>query len=283
MATDPIPFRNEAQDRSSTTLAEPKVRRTKEKKYWRLGLSEEDLVRLATIVAKLAANSGHQKSVEIEIVSADGEDKLESTDPTVFTCRDMPAKVGSVTISYGSIWDSSFPAACRLHLEAGPFLLGAANLKVTGTDPTLVTGIFGDLDHQIQVGTKWGGWLNRVIMAPMWPVAVLSSLIWCLSLAALIAAQSLALRLIGLGPDTRLYQNLGVLFVAASAYAAISGWLAWLFFDAARKALPVVEFTGRLSDDLSGYRARLVFLCVVLVFPIIANGLYDLLKATFIK
>src|SRR5207253_530865 len=63
-------------------------RKLKNARYSRLRLDENDLWRMAAMAQALANQYGG--TVKIEIVSADEEDTVESTDPAVFLRNDIP-------------------------------------------------------------------------------------------------------------------------------------------------------------------------------------------------
>jgi hypothetical protein len=148
-------------------MTQPAVKRIKKASYWRLRISENDLLRLAKIMADLA--SSHEGEVAIKVVSGDGEDTLASADPSVFGSLEMPTRVGLVSISFGDTFSAEYgasvpPVVCKIMLKAGPsrpYGSGEASLDVIGSDSILVNGVFGELDRQLRAGQVWGGWFNR--------------------------------------------------------------------------------------------------------------------------
>lgn len=117
-------------------------RKTVRREFWQVRLSEHDLYQLATEVQKLAGRFGGE--IDIEVVSADGEDTIRTSSPAFMRGPDLPRAVRSVAISY-----RQYPAPLSCRLELPRYTGGPAMLEIEGNDPTAISGMFREFERTL--------------------------------------------------------------------------------------------------------------------------------------
>jgi hypothetical protein len=245
----------------------PSIRKTKRQSYRRIRVDENDLWRIAEIVNRLAVDHGGQ--AKIEIVSADEEDTIRSTNPRVFLRNDIPTEVKSVLVEYDE-WKS--PITCFVGF--GTTYKRDAELKVVGSDPTVVAGLFYELDREIRFHRAWGEWIHTIddVNAGLWwwfGQAALATLGILLAILNGLLAGSLAARFGYTSASGSVGLAIVVAFVLFIPYILV----VFGFVGLLRRALPSVQFSGRLSDAGSKARIRLTLVGTLLVIPFLINVL----------
>lgn len=242
-----------------------------ERKFFRVSVSEEDLVRLAKRIANATNSEGKQISIRIE--TADKKEVFTCADPEFFRSDDMPGEISSVAIAYHH-YDE--PVKCSLSFDTGTS--GLVRLRVEGAAPE-VPGLFEDLERVLNEKRIFGHAL----------VTVAERTWFAFTLPPFFAA--LIFLVFDLWLD--LWSDLDPEFGGSNAHLAISGvgWAAILLTiisgaywaeTVTKKLLTPVHFTGRISDPTTKSRRRRFWVVTLVLMPlivgVIASAAYELFK-----
>lgn len=243
--------------------------RSFQKKFFRVSVSEEDLVRLAKKIAGVI--DSQDDKIRIRIETADKKEVFSCNDPDFFRSDDMPAEIAAVSIAYPH-YDSIM---CKLSFVTGTF--GSVELSVEGVAPE-VPALFQDLEKVLDAKKIFGHALvNRAEKAR-----------FRLTFSVLGAAFVFLVFDVWLD----LWKNLDPNFGGSNAHMAVGGvgWTAILMTIASeafwaetvtKKLLMPVQFTGRISDPATKSRRRRFWVITVVLFPlvigVIASAIYEAL------
>jgi hypothetical protein len=230
-------------------------------------LSEHDLNHIASLVNLTTAK--YNGEVEIKITTADGEDTIRISTPEFLLTDEMPKNIRSVLISFH---EYKAPVSCTVTLTSFPFQ--DAKVSVDGTDTTVVSGLFRDLEKELKGHQTSSSWLIskldglgfHFIVSSLLAIAIYSVFDIPLNIAK---SQNEAFK------DSVLYSvivNAGwfAIFVAfaVGAYPVIK---------ALKNMFPSVRFVGNLSDLSTKRRSKVIWLLMAILLPIILNVLSGLL------
>ncbi len=112
-----------------------KREKTLSRSFSRIGLDENDLARLASIIVESPVLS--QENFLITVRSADQEDRSSTSTPQFFLDQNLPKVLSEVNISSQRY---NAPVSCRLDLSSGKN--SRATLTVDGNEVTAVSGLF---------------------------------------------------------------------------------------------------------------------------------------------
>lgn len=240
--------------------------------FWRLVLDENALARIATIIAAAVQKSGN--TIEIEIVSANEQDTIRTSDPQFFTSAHMPLLIHSVSMEYHRY---NTPVSLSLRLVTYPN--SQAKLSVDGTDRNIVLGVFSEIEKELDFRKVLGGKVIQGISELNSFSAFLMYLLGSWATAASIySIFDLPLRL----ASSQIPNFKGSpLNIVISTIGWICVFFAMLFAIPFREIIlrtfPVVEFSGRLGDPYTKARKRFFSVVLVILLPIILNVLAGLL------
>lgn len=230
--------------------------------YPRVKLDERQLHRIATIVNDAVSPLTKVPMLSIDVVSADGEQTLQSGDPSVFLGDGLPRKISKVTIHAG--FPATYPAAAFVSLEASKGW-GGAYLSVGGTKPETVHALFHELNRELEAAYIGN---DRLVALLNWATsAVVGMTTVSLALACLVAGVGV-LRSLGVGT----WQSWVVLASLALAILVVMTTSYRVFARASEyvaDAFPAVEFAGRLADPGFETRSRLNWTLAIIIFPTI--------------
>ena len=230
------------------------------KKFFRVAVSEDDLVRFAKKIAN--ASSSEDKQISIRIETSDKKEVITCRDPEFFRSDEMPGQIRSASITY---YHYNEPIECRLSFETGTS--GSVGLSVEGSDPQ-VPGLFQDLENAIKEKRLFGYALvditDRFWFALVLPICV----------AALIYL------IFDLWLD--LWKELVPEFGGSNTHLVISGvgWISILLTimsgalwaeTLTKKLLTPVQFTGRISDPNTKSRKRILLLITLFLLPLVVG------------
>ena len=235
--------------------------RTVSREFYRLRISENDLVRIASLAQNAVAP--HNGVVMIELQSADGEELIRTSDAGFLTSPGVPP-----TVSHAAIRFSHYEAPVGFSVVFPGTPRGPARLTVEGTDPQVVSGLFRELERELQGLTLPGQGLLRQV-----DTYIFFLVVTLIVGAAVYAAADVILRILTVAIPG---------FKGSSAQRALAT-VAWVlvftlpFFggsqlvDAVRRAFPAVEFHGRLADPGAGNRKRLTWIALAIALPLVLN------------
>ncbi|MDE0455550.1 MAG: hypothetical protein OXJ63_09620 [Gammaproteobacteria bacterium] len=228
--------------------------------FVRIGLNQNDLATLAQKIDEVGAD--RQGKLNIKIKSADEEDTYQTDDPGFFCSRKMPARIGSIKISY-----RHYKESIECSLSFGDSWRKDIELSVEGTD-SQVTELFHDLKKEIENKRIWGKFLFLAA----------EKLQYLLIGAVLVAAGTYSIFDIVLDSWAALHPD----FRGSTAHLVI-GSICWAIVlvgtmtspiwieQAVKKSLPPIEFSGNLSGNLPKGRKLFVALAMFVFIPILVN------------
>ena len=123
-------------------------KKTLARDFRRVGIDENDLARLASLVA---ANPALADDLSISVRSGDGEDVFSTSHPEFFFDPNLPGIVSEVSIS-AFRYDS--PLSCKVELSHD-----RARVVVDGEDGVSAVGLFHELVRELEARELVGGWL----------------------------------------------------------------------------------------------------------------------------
>lgn len=208
------------------------------RRFQSVKLDENDLARLGAMVSTLASRFGG--SLQITIVSADGEETIRTGDPSFFVSQQMVPLIRSVSFAY---YNYKAPVSCRVELSAYPSQ--RAEISVSGTELEIASGIYRELERELKSRQPYSDKLPRVFdsfLVYLFAALVVATAIYSVFDMILNFAAG---RIGGFkGSDVHKgLQSVGWISVVAGAVIAPHSIL-----DLLNRAFPTVEFSGRLSD-----------------------------------
>lgn len=238
--------------------------------FGRIRIDESALARLSTRIRDLT--SGHGGSLNIEIVSADNQDTIRTSDPEFFLTDNMPRKIRSVSISYLNYQGA---LSCELELRADP--IEPAKLRMDGTDPAAVSGAYHELERELSERQVTGGALLAKLdtFAAFLFLGILAAA--CIYSAFDIALYIADLWIQGFKAST---VRRGIV-VVGGIFTFIAFFGGFRLVELLKETFPLVEFAGRLSDPSTNRRSRLVWVAVSILLPILLNVLSGMLTGLF--
>jgi hypothetical protein len=243
-------------------MAEFTRQKSLSRQFYRVVLNENDLNRLSTIVNTLVERFGN--TIEITIVSADGEETITTNSPDFFVSPDMPPHIQSVKISYSHRLRA--PVNCEVELASNSH--SGAKVSVYGEESEIVSGIFHELERELLQREALGVMMSKhskslglaFIIAFLTGLAIFSTFDFILDALAVSVPNfdgsnlHNVLQLIGWG----------LMFFNA---ITVPVWLGNLV----ERTWPAVEFTGRLSDPNTVSRSRVIWVFGIILLPIVIN------------
>jgi hypothetical protein len=240
--------------------------------FSRLRIDENDLYRIGQITQTLADKYGG--AIEIQVVSADGEDTFRSTSPGFFISSETPVSLRSVAISYSRIGS---PVSCGVRLVSGE--RGHATLAVDGSDAQSVSGFFREMQRELAARSVGDGTLTRKLHSSGSGAFLLWLVLAFVIAAAVYSLFDLPLDLISYAnpgfwnsPIHVTISNLGLAAVAIAFMSGPFGALSYL-----QACFPKVQFAGKLSDPSTAKRKSLIGIGSVVILPLVLNVLAGLL------
>lgn len=252
-------------------MVEFKRQKSLRRTFGRVRIDENDLVRLGTLMNKLPQSYGG--SLDIRIVSADGEDLIRTADPSIFLTDEMPRRIVTASISYDH---HGSPVSCSIKLTASE--RGKAELTASGTDRTVVAGVFREIEHEMEPRETPGAWLVESF-GSFWfhfvlTIIVGTAIFSCFDM--LIKLGDKGIQGFHNGPirSAIVYTGWGFVFLGSPACA-------FFIISFLERSFLMVEFSGKLSDTGSTLRAHLLLIASGVLFPIILNIIGTLLLDAF--
>lgn len=231
--------------------------------FARIGIDENDLARLASLLAENPVLS--RENLTITVRSADGEDVFSTNDPEFFFDQSFPRVLSEVAIS-SQRYDA--PVSCKIELASGE--RGQARLTVDGNDATAVSGLFHELSRELEARQLTGGWwVKQLDSFPFYLLIALalSSAVYSVFDLALDFGSSLAPAF----ADSTAHRVIaGIGWICVSGVFALSGFSGVRFF---KRVFPVVQFRGRIEDEGQRLRGRLFWVISAILVPILVNVL----------
>ncbi len=224
-------------------------------------LDERVLRDIARIVASVS-NRHEKLELNITVIAANGRDVFETADPDFFLSEDMPTHLRAVIINCRHYSEST---ECKVSLN-DRFYPGA-RVEVKGTDPTEVSGVFGELCHVFESRLTGLAWLR--VKDP----GVTSSFAVALLAAVLLWLTALPiLRLVARShPEIWMVVRQTSPVTTAALLALCWGFVSFPVIAALKRAFPLVEFAGALSDEGKKERRRLVWWSSFVLLPLLLN------------
>jgi len=242
------------------------------KTYKRIAFNENDLVRVATIIQTLVEKYGQE--MEIRIISADGQETIQTSNPNFFTSPHMFPQIRSVSIVFDHF---KVPVSCRVDISSNAD--GKASVSVDGSDRDTVSGIFHELEREFKLRQSFGSKLYDYL-DNVFTFLIISMLASMLTAGAIYSVFDLVLNFIvsrNPGFDGSVLQeflrNLGWFCVIIGAITGTK------LIDLLKIALPGVEFTGKLSDTNSINRSRITWIFLIILFPIVINVISNIITS----
>ena len=226
--------------------------------FRRVGIDENDLARLASLVA---TNPELADDLSISVRSGDGEDVFSTSQPEFFFDPSLPRMVSEVIVSS---FKHDSPLSCKVELSCD-----RARVVVDGKDGEGVSGLFHELARELEARELAGGW---------W-VSKFDSLLFffLFSIVPAVAVYSvfdIAIALVAKAdpsfPDSSTHTvtaGIGWICVLGTFFVAPS-WVHGVL----KRAFPVVEFRGRMRDLGADIRSRLKWIATAILFPIILRA-----------
>jgi hypothetical protein len=258
-------------EKPETAKVEFTRRKSLHREFRRLRIDENDLVRLGQIILAVAQRS--KNTLDITVVSGDGEETLRSPNPDFFVSSDMPPQIRSVSIALRG----ESPVSCEVELSAFP--RGRAEISADGLDREAVSGVYHELERELESRQAWG---RRLVIAvdSFWFTVVTGLVI----AAALYSIFDFVLNLASARVQNFYGSKMHLTFAGIGWGILILAMFVGTFPIVSRikRALPIVEFSGRLSDPSLISRSRILWIITVILVPIVLNVLaalfFDLLK-----
>jgi hypothetical protein len=234
-----------------------------------VSVDERDLFDIASMLNDVAKRNGG--TVTIKVVSVDGEDTHSWSDPNVFLRPEMPREIRSVSIFFEKFRG---PVSCRVELTAFPSANARARISVDGFDVETVSGTYREMKKKLEnKQCFFSKWLNRLDV-------MFFLILFFLTGAAISSLLSLVLNLLGWISHSIADSQLSVELIKASppyvlVGAVIGGfWEVWQL----KKAFPIVQFSGSLSDPSSMIRGRICTIFSLILLPLAVNIIASLLE-----
>jgi len=235
-----------------------------------LSLSEIDLTRIGAMILEAC----DPKRFQIEVRSSDGQDSFRTDDPTFFCADAMPREVSVVTIAGQQ---EAGALSCRLELRAG--VDGRCELTVQGSSVTVASGLFYELQRELEKRKLAGSWVSRYVNG--FSVYLLLSALSGLAVYSVFDLPlNLAKTYVQGFRGSPLHVTIGTVGWLCVALAAIGG--GFTLQSRAAALFPPVQFSGRLADPTTKPRlaaARAVGLVLLpILLNVLANFVTDLIK-----
>ena len=238
--------------------------------FYRVRVSEQDLMRIAKKVEELS--DAGKLIFTLSVENAEGDEELLSHDPEFFASNDMPLKVKRVSILLG---DSKSSMVCRLRFVTGSS--GETTLSVRGNDPR-VLGLFQKLVREIEphqiylsklVSKADKGWFGVI-------TASLGS--WVTIYTALSGFQTWQTIDPGfVNSDAHDY------YIGATLVCTFMVFMLGLFGGGTliKTLFTPVQFNGRVSDPSDRLRRMSIWILGVVLIPVLlgvfSNWIYELI------
>jgi len=232
------------------------------KEFLGLSLNESDLARLASIIEEAIAGFGG--NVAIEVQSADGEDTFRSNNPQFFFDEKMPRKISSMRIGCTG---ERVPLSCRLTISSG--YRGGVDLSVDGEDVALVSGLFREIERELESESS----LNPKVTRWIHESSILGMLLGFL----------LALAIFSLFDFSINIMDAVVADFKESTLRSNIAWVGWGFvfvglfvggryFEGLfKRVFPLVRFHGHISNEGKDVRGIMVWVLTAIVLPVVLN------------
>ncbi|MYA35421.1 MAG: hypothetical protein F4030_07175 [Gammaproteobacteria bacterium] len=231
-----------------------------EGRYNRIRVSEEDIARIAKIMAKFAKNEDEE--IDIRVESSDGKEVFRSHDPEFFLCDEMPREIRYISIAYSCF---QTPTKCELTFDVSEYKPAILEVRGSGAE---IPGIFSDLEKEL-VDKQIFGYRILNIADRFW---------FGLGLSALLAA---AIYLIfdlwldfwaSMYPEfwgSDIHITLNVIGWTAIFLTIVTG-IFWIEY-ATKKLISPIQFTGKISDPGARGRKVRLLMFTALLLPLIIS------------
>jgi hypothetical protein len=229
-------------------------------------LDEKDLATLTEIASELPKHYGGH--IDIEVTSADRQETVKATTShAFFLTPDMPRVICCVHISYYNLNPS---VSLQLRIGSQFILSDAVNLNADGVDPAVVSGVFRQLERELESHATQTGWLLG--QSPTGGGLLLAFVVFAfLGIVSAIALFALLTLIDGAGilhidfspPSEKGPGLIGTLLVVGFFVGGIP--LDWFL----RSCFPPAQFTGQLSDAGANNRSWLIWIGGVVLLPIV--------------
>ncbi len=231
-------------------------------------LNEKDLTKLVDILNQLPKKFGG--SIEIKVISGDGEETVKTTDPKYFSSSDMLTYICAVTIGY-----QQFDAPVSATLMIGSSYdwgRSGTTLEVSGSDQVAVFGIFRELERELALHQAAIDWFGAGLSLYRFSVILVLGVL--LGAVGAYSVYLVLVKLVARFASSAQLEGVSATFILM-AFIVCSVGSIWLL----HACFGPVQFSGALSDPSRAVRSYFTSIVVLFFLPIGVN----IVSALFIR
>ena len=266
-----ISVSSSAQATTTTPSDESQFSLALERTFPTVALDEKDLARLTEIISELPKHYGGH--VDIQVTSADRQETVKTqTSYAFFLTPDMPRVICCVQVSY---YNLSPLMSLQLYIGGRFSFSDAATLTAEGSDSTVVSGVFRELERELESHTVQSGWLlgqastSGGFLLAIFVVIVLGAISSLVCYALLSLLDGLQIVHVDFTPPSEKGPGL-VGFLMFVSFLVGGIWL----YSFLRECFPPAQFTGQLSDTGAYKRSWLIWIASGIILPIVVAEIH---------
>ncbi|MCY4142136.1 MAG: hypothetical protein OXG08_00410 [Gammaproteobacteria bacterium] len=226
---------------------------------------------LANRISKQARND--EGEILITVETTDGLDSFESHDPAFLTSADMPSKIKSVHISYGTY---AAPIRAVLSTTENRFvqeIQGSLLLTVEGTAAG-VEQLFRDLERELAARQVFGSLIVRA-NEKIWPSVIGGALTGVAVFCTFDIVIDVWLRFYPEIKGSLSFFVVGFIGIFSSLICFVAS--PFYFSHIVKKNLPPVEFCNHVTHRNTNVNSKFFWIATIIVIPIFVNIFSQLL------